>query len=126
MEPEIANYIIRHYGYLMTVSEKLAHRQLMATMKATHGRSDSMAQEEAKNSHLYSRFFPWDPSVKELAKDGMETFVDRAACRIMTEHEREVVLNRCPRCKVLARTPKAKQCRACRLDWHDTSTPTAG
>jgi len=61
MEAEIANYVVRYYGYLMTTSEKLAHRHLMATMKATHGRSDSKAKEEAKNNRVQSRFLATDP-----------------------------------------------------------------
>lgn len=29
-----------------------------------------------------------------------------------------VLFNNCPKCKKLARTPKAKQCRYCGYNWH--------
>jgi uncharacterized C2H2 Zn-finger protein len=29
-------------------------------------------------------------------------------------------VNRCPRCGEVAKTPKAKQCRFCKHDWHGT------
>ena len=30
----------------------------------------------------------------------------------------KIFWNLCPKCEKLARTPKAKQCRFCKYDWH--------
>jgi|GEM_PF-1096329 len=38
--------------------------------------------------------------------------------RLMEKHYDKIVLNKCPRCDKLARTPFAKQCKYCRYDWH--------
>jgi hypothetical protein len=34
------------------------------------------------------------------------------------KYKDEIYLNKCPKCNKIARTPKAKQCRFCRYDWH--------
>ena len=31
----------------------------------------------------------------------------------------ECILNRCPKCGSLCRSPRAKQCRSCHFDWHE-------
>lgn len=37
---------------------------------------------------------------------------------MITDYSDKIILNNCPTCKKLARTPKAKQCRFCGFDWH--------
>lgn len=104
----------------MTAKDKLANRHLTATAKVTHGRSDVAAQEEARNSRMHLRsLLSADPEVLELARDGMDAFVQRTAQRILGAHSDELHINRCPRCGNLARTPKGRQCRFCRYDWHE-------
>jgi len=119
MEPERARYLLRYYGHLMTVQERLAQRHLMYTQKATHGRSDAAAQSEARNGSRPSReLLSNDPGVLQLAKDGVDAFEARTAKRILDEHSDQIAFNCCPRCGALAKTPKARQCRSCRHDWH--------
>jgi hypothetical protein len=55
MEPERAQYVLRYYGHLMTVQERLAQRHLIGTQKATLGRLDAAAQGEARNGSRLSR-----------------------------------------------------------------------
>jgi hypothetical protein len=119
MDAQKAGYVLRYYRQLLTVPERLAHRHLMATAKATHGRTDTVAQREAENgSHPAQKFLSNDPNVLLLASDGLTSFVLRTAQRILDEHGTEVAFNCCPRCGALAKTPKARQCRSCRHDWH--------
>lgn len=47
----------------------------------------------------------------------VEEFKIAIANRILNDHYEEVI-NNCPKCGKLARTPKAKQCRYCQFDWH--------
>ena len=116
---EVAHYVVRFQGHLMTGAERRAQSHLFATMKATMGRSDIAAQREAHNSKLHSRSLSDEPDVLRLTSDGYEAFEVRTAKRILQECGDKVLLNCCPRCRELARTPTAKQCRFCGYDWRD-------
>src|SRR5271163_558679 len=119
MENEKAGYVLRYYGHLMTGHEQLARRHLEATAKATHGRTDSASQNELRNSsHPLHSLLSSDPEVLKLTCDGIDAFEVRTSQRILAEHSSEIVFNCCPRCGALAKTPKARQCRSCRHDWH--------
>jgi hypothetical protein len=120
MDTEKAAYIVRYYGHLMTLQERLAQRHLTGTAKLTHGHTDAAAQREVENSsHPIARdLLSKDPEVLQLASDGIDAFMVRTGQRILDEHSKEIVFNLCPRCGALAMTPKARQCRFCRHDWH--------
>jgi hypothetical protein len=68
---------------------------------------------------LERAWFTEDPRNKELLKDGYDTFEIAVAERIMKDSPEKVVLNTCPKCSKLARTPFAKQCRYCGCSWRD-------
>lgn len=118
MNTPLANYVIRHYAYLMTKSERRAYHHLMGTMKATGGRSDVRAQEETRDNTSFQGWLSKEQEILQLAGDGMEAFVEQTAARILTQHGETCFLNYCPRCRELARSPRARQCRFCGLDWH--------
>ena len=114
-----ASYVFHSYGHLMSERVRLAFRHIGATMKATLGRSDEIAQQEVKGSARHLRkLLSDDPQVLDLARDGHNAFVLRTGQRIRNEHQNEIFLNYCPQCGKLARTPKAQQCRFCGHDWH--------
>jgi type IV secretory pathway VirB4 component len=119
-----AHYVITYYGRFMTRNEMAAYRHLQAAMKATHGRSDAAAQQEAQRHRTFSRLTTTDPEILQLTDKGYERFVERTAERILAENENDIFLNFCPRCHELARTPKAQQCRVCGLDWHPAEQTT--
>jgi tRNA(Ile2) C34 agmatinyltransferase TiaS len=121
MDQHLARYVFNYYSQFMTEKEKLANQHLFGTAKAMHGRTDLAAQEEAKNSRSRLRELLSDyPEVMELTREGSESFVQRTAERIMAAHSAEIQVNRCPRCGEVAKTPKARQCRFCRYDWHES------
>lgn len=123
VQADEANYVFRYFSHLMTEHERLAYRHLVGTIKATRGRSDVEAQEEAKGSVYYLRELLSDqPAVLALARDGFGTFVLRTGQRILNDHRDQIAFNCCPRCGALARTPTARQCRVCRHDWHIVGT----
>jgi len=123
LKTDEVNYVFRYFSHLMTEHERLAYRHLVGTVKATRGRSDAEAQEEAKGSVFYLREMLSDqPSVLALASDGFGTFVCRTGQRILNDQRDQITFNCCPQCGALARTPTARQCRACRHDWHKIET----
>ena len=115
---DVNRYVLRWHSDLMTEAEQLAQRHLFATLKATMGRSNPAAQQEARQSPEHSRFLSDDPEVLQLASVGYEAFVERTATRILSDCSAKLLFNRCPKCGGLARTPTAKQCRFCGYDWH--------
>ena len=50
----------------------------------------------------------------ELGTEKMETMI---AERLLKESG-DIIINNCPKCGSLARTPRARQCRHCGHDWH--------
>jgi hypothetical protein len=119
IDTDMAWYVFKYYGQLMNGRERMANRHLMRTFKAVEGRSDLAAQEEARGRVRHLReWLSDDPEVLQLARDGYEAFAVHTGKRILHEHRDQIVLNRCPQCGRLARTPKARQCRFCRHDWH--------
>ena len=67
----------------------------------------------------FSKGFSTDPEVLQLVSSGGEAFFENTAARIQRDHGSEIYLNRCPRCGQVTVTPRSKQCRYCRHDWHD-------
>jgi hypothetical protein len=122
MDAEKARYVLRYHGQLMTVQEQLAHRHLMGIAKATHRRTDAVAQRKDENSsHAARGLLSNDPGALQPASGGIDAFMMRTAQRILDEHSNEIAFNYCPRCGALAKTPKARQCRFCRHDWHSAA-----
>jgi hypothetical protein len=121
MDAELAQYIFHNCAHLLTETERAAERHLATTVKATDGQSDVAAQAEVAALPGRSRWLSSDPAVLALAADGLSAFRQRAATRILGERAHEVVLNRCPRCAGLTRTPQARWCPHCGLAWHDTA-----
>ena len=118
--PQVAYYVVRFHSHLMNDAERKAQLHLLATMKATRGRSDETAQHEAQNNKIYSRMLSTEPNVLSLAKDGSEQLQLTTAARILKDSADKVFFNCCPACGELARTPSARQCRYCGYDWHGT------
>lgn len=122
MDTDQAAYIFRYYGHLMNEQERVANRHLTATVKATHGRSDAAAQAEARSARPDLReMLSSEQAVLRLASDGYQAFIARTAERIFKDHRNQIELNYCPQCGRLALTPKARQCRFCKHDWHYAS-----
>ncbi len=58
-----------------------------------------------------------DEKTNKLVELGKEKLELAIAERLLADHGNEI-LNNCPKCGLLARTPKAQQCRHCGHDWH--------
>ena len=116
MDQETALYIVTYFSKLLTEQERLAIKHTSSTIKLdlpNRRSNDSAVRVYKENGWLSS-----DENVTNLLQGGYDEFELRTAERIFKEHRNEVKLNLCPKCKKLARTPLAKQCRFCGHNWH--------
>lgn len=79
MDKHLAYYVVSYFGRLMNAQERAAYLHLTTTMKATGLRDDIVAQEEAKNSKIHSRWLSTDPEVLRLASGGYQAFLANTA-----------------------------------------------
>jgi hypothetical protein len=109
---DLGRYIEFNYSHLMTALERRACTAMMMELKATNAHSPAMSRMLRKRSPAN------DSDVSDALKDGPAVFWRRVGERLVREHATEFVLARCSRCARLLRTPRARQCLACGLDWH--------
>jgi hypothetical protein len=110
---ELVPYVIKNYSHLMTFFEAMAQKNIVIG-----GKIENASSDEYKAS-LTEKFIVNDYRVKELLKHGAEPFLQAVCERILRQHTQEVVINRCPKCNGLARTPVARQCPKCFHHWRD-------
>ncbi len=111
MDPDLVDYIIDHFSYLMNLDESKAWKHYAFNIK-------SYSSVEKRAIYYKKGWMTDDPNVLKLLNDGVEEFRKRTALRILKENEGKLKWNYCPKCFKLARTPDAKQCRYCGYDWH--------
>lgn len=58
-----------------------------------------------------------DHDTNTIVELGQEKALQKIITRVLDEHGVNLI-NLCPNCKQLARTPLAKQCRHCLHNWH--------
>ena len=121
MNLQTARYVIFHYTHFMNAKEQRAWSHLIATGKAEAYRDKASLPEEIRSMIVehHTKDFSTDPEVLQLVSDGGDAFFEQTAARILRDHGLEIYLNRCPRCGEVTVTPRSKQCRYCRHDWHD-------
>lgn len=75
-------------------------------------------RKKVKRYPEYDKFYGFlDNNTNALVALGEEALKLKIAERLFKNYK-DQILNTCPRCEKLARTPLAKQCRHCGLDWH--------
>ena len=110
----ITEYILKNYRHLLSGLEgRILHA-------IGHGRSDVLETEAAKKKVERVWGHAGDEEIDAALADGIDVFKKRVRDRIVNDHSKEVSLARCPKCKKLLRTPRARQCRWCKYDWHLT------
>ncbi|WP_294293407.1 hypothetical protein [uncultured Chryseobacterium sp.] len=111
MDQETAKYIIRYFGHLMTDDENAALKYQMYMYKS----SDNEKQRKIMTERGWIR---QTAETDNLLRKGYEEFEINIAKRIAEQTREEIFFNDCLECGKLARTPSAKQCRYCELNWH--------
>ncbi len=124
MNQEKASYIVKYFPRLLSMEERTAwwHHFAMAKIEQVPSGLDAKESEEWQRSKIdfyrEQNLISNDPSVLKLLEDGYDTFILKAAMRIMEDEPGEIFFNDCPNCGELARTPYSKQCRHCGHSWH--------
>ena len=105
----IEHSVIRYHGYLLTQFERKVWGRFLVRQKA-----------QAYGNPDLEQFWGYAPDqhIDAVLAVGSEEFLRRVTERVMREEGERVVLNRCPQCKRIVRTPSAKQCCWCYADWH--------
>jgi hypothetical protein len=111
-ERELTRYVWDYHGGLMSEFEQRVGWAYLAECKAAAG-------HHAVASFILLRYgIAGDPEAEAALADGVEVFRRRVCRRVVTEHGASVLINRCPSCGRVVRTPQARQCFWCGFDWH--------
>ncbi len=111
-DAELDRYVWEHHSALFTKFELRVWRAHLAALKAVRA-SEEMAR------WIRSRIGAEDdPEVKQALAHGWPLFRSTARARVMRDHPDAIVVNRCPACSRIVRTPLAQQCLWCGADWH--------
>lgn len=117
MDADEIEYVISYFGHLMTEQEALALKHWSYNFGIENSEWENDDQRiRRRNMLLRSGWITEDEEILSLLDEGIEEFKLKSAKRIVAEED--VFFNICEKCKMLARTPKAKQCRYCNHDWH--------
>lgn len=110
---EKTRYVFVNYQHLMTPHESAAYKSFIGNAK-----SEGTENQNLK-AFYQKRLISQEPEVISLYEMGFVNFAKTFVERLIKERGNEVFMNYCPKCSVLARTPKAKQCPKCFYSWHE-------
>jgi hypothetical protein len=111
-ERELTRYVWGYFSHRMTDFERRVGLAIIGRQKAASAGADAAHP-------LAVRWGRTDaPEVNAALADGPEAFRRRVCSRVLAEAGDEIIVNRCPRCGRVARTPQARQCFWCGFDLH--------
>jgi len=142
LRAEFTRYIFCYYTHLLSPHEYEAWQSIMIKGKATMGAACHIpgipshkrrqgTERLIRRSEIAQERASADPRIGALLKRGESDFFFSVALRVLRDNRQEVVLNLCPKCLALCKTPRAKQCPKCYYRWHNvgdassTETPSA-
>lgn len=111
--PELKDYIFQYGGKYFWPNETKAHWHLHALAKSNNGANISMYKFFMKEENILE-----NEEIRDLVSGGFKSFKEKVVVRIWKDCKNKLELNLCPKCRKIARTPTAKQCRFCFHDWH--------
>lgn len=111
--PELRAYIFNYCGNLFWRNHRLiiALPPELCNAPTANIAIYKFLLQEIKNNR--------NAEIDDLISGGYDCYKERISEIIYREHWNEIVLNLCPKCKKVARTPKAKQCQFCFHTWHN-------
>jgi hypothetical protein len=109
---ELTRYVWDHFQHRMTDFERRVGLAIIGRQKAVNAGADAAHP-------LMTRWGRTDDTeVNAALAGGSEGFRRLVRSRVLAEAGDEVIVNRCPRCSRVVRTPRARQCFWCGFDWH--------
>lgn len=102
----LTKYIFDNYYMYMTLTENMAWRYFVFKEQ---GNTDAAKNYERGN---------FGTEVSRFIKMGEVEFYNFVRDRIMNQYREKILLNYCPKCGHLTRTPESKQCFKCKYKWH--------
>ncbi len=109
----VAHTVLRYHPHLLTEFERKAIVAFDARWRIALAHDPEVMQHQLRQAGVFDT-----PGLGAVMSRGYETFCRDIAARVLLEHATDLVLNRCPRCDRIVRTPKARQCLWCFHDWH--------
>lgn len=111
---ELTRYVWDYHGSLMTEFELKVGRAIFGREKAASAETPAMAAMMAKKWGMVG-----DPEIEAALAGGAEAYRRKVRQRVLADHGAAAVVTRCPRCSAVTRTPWARKCQWCGLDWHE-------
>lgn len=113
-EIELADYVIAHYAYLLTLPQKTALKHHQHSLKL----ADVVDRDRLTSTYTRNKWLSEEPEISTQLDYGYSNFIITCSKQLLSKHRSDIIINICPQCGRLARTPLAKQCKHCFLDWH--------
>lgn len=113
MDQELKKYLLEQCRAWMLPEELKALRRIFLTEQGELS-VKKIALADIKMEILYGFNDEKTNALANLDEDELEL---KIAFRLLRDHK-DTLINNCPQCAELARTPYAKQCRHCGYDWH--------
>jgi len=110
----VDSYVVRYWTQYLNESEKRCYNFGVRLAKAQH---------QAETPWGRQLLAEWernvDEDVRDALTDGFASLQERLWQKVLACFQSaRVVVNRCPRCSRVVRTPRAQQCLWCGHDWH--------
>jgi hypothetical protein len=106
-------YLWNNYPSLFTDSERVVMKAMIGEAKASVTTKPILA---ARIRKMFGSIQA--PAVSTELTEGEAEFKLRVCKRIVAAYKADAMINRCPQCFRIARTPRAKQCLWCGHAWH--------
>jgi hypothetical protein len=114
----LTTYIWRHYTDLMTDFERQVGHAMIGRAKAD---SSSNPEMQALLGQRWGRTD--NPAINAALHDGAQVFRRQVRDRLLDTYAGQILINRCPVCQRIVRTPKARLCVWCGHTWHEQTPP---
>jgi hypothetical protein len=110
----LTTYIWNHYTHLMTDFERQVGSAIIARTKA-EGSSDPRLADMLRRG--------WGgadaPAINAALQQGNDAFRQQVCERLLAAYGDQIIINRCPACQHIVRTPKARLCVWCGHTWFE-------
>lgn len=103
-------YIVHNHLDLMTEPERQAWSYLTIRKKGLGNTVQNLRTLRARTQVA--------PDLAAVVEVGEDAFLDLVVSRLLKKREADVLIKRCPVCRKILRTPRARLCLWCGHDWH--------